>query len=63
MLEARVAKLEAHTDHIRENVSTIKSDIGQIRKDMQNDFRYLLAAGATAVGVLAALIAHGFKWF
>lgn len=62
-LETRVAVLETDVGHIKDDVREIKGDIREIKNDMKTDFRLLFGAIiAVAIG-LAALLAHGFKWF
>ena len=51
-MEARIARLEAHAKHIREDVSSIKVDI-----------RILLGMIITGALGLAGLMAKGFNWF
>ncbi|MBU0601103.1 MAG: hypothetical protein KKD25_01720 [Gammaproteobacteria bacterium] len=51
-MEARIARLEAHIEHIREDVSSIKVDI-----------RILLGMIIAAALGLAGLMAKGFGWF
>lgn len=51
-MEARIARLEAHVEHIREDVSSIKVDI-----------RILLGMIIAATLGLAGLMAKGFGWF
>lgn len=61
-LPERVAILDTHVAHIREDISTLKGDVRDIRKDMKVDF--LLTWGGLfviAIG-LAGMMAKGFKW-
>ncbi|MFC4729502.1 hypothetical protein [Coralloluteibacterium thermophilus] len=37
-MEARVAKLEAHVEHILEDVREIKQDVRGLRKDVAQEF-------------------------
>lgn len=68
-MEGRVAALETHVEHIREDIAEIRVDLREIRSDMRDmrgdmrtDFRVLFGA-LIALGVgLAGLMAHGFKW-
>jgi hypothetical protein len=61
-LESRVAVLEAHVSHIRDDLSAIKADIRDIRNGARTDFRLLFGALiAVAVG-LAGLMSRGFGW-
>jgi hypothetical protein len=61
-LPERVAVLETHIDHIRDDVSTLKGDVRDIRKDMKTDF--LLTWAGMLVGAVALLgaMAKGFHW-
>lgn len=61
-MEARVARLEATTEHILRELVEMKKDIRELRADGKIDFRILFGALiATALG-LAGLMAHGFHW-
>lgn len=65
-MEARVAKLEAHAEHVQSDLTDIKRDISDIRKDITKirttDFRLIFGAIiATALG-LAWIMAKGFHW-
>lgn len=61
-LPERVAILDTHVAHIREDISTLKGDVRDIRKDMRVDFR-LTWAGLFVVAIgLAGMMAKGFKW-
>lgn len=62
MLEARVAKLEAHAEHMREDIGEIKSDVKELAKDAKADFRILFGAIVFVALGLAGLMAKGFKW-
>lgn len=62
-MEARIARLEAHVEHIREDVSEIRADIRSLSKKV--DFHLILVTSmiiAAALG-LAGLMAKGFGWF
>ncbi len=61
-MEARVAKLEAATEHMREDVRDIKVDLRSIRDNARTDFRLLFGALIAVALGLAGLMAHGFKW-
>lgn len=61
-LEARIAKLEATTQHIQSDITEIKQDVRDLGKTQGTDFRILFGALIfTALG-LAALMAKGFDW-
>lgn len=38
-------------------------DVGEMKKDMKSDFRWLLGIIVGGNAGLFALMAHGFKWF
>ena len=61
-LEARVAVLEAHVTHIRDDLSAIKADIRNIRAEARTDFRLLFGALIGVALGLAGLMARGFGW-
>lgn len=62
-MEARVAKLEAHVEHIDTTLSDIKSDIRDIRNGMWSHLRWSIGTTITLFGILAAMMAKGFHWF
>lgn len=62
-MEARVAKLESTSEHILRELAEMKTDIRELRKDGQRDFRILFGALIAAVLGLAGLMAKGFHWF
>ncbi len=51
MLEARVAKIEAHIEHVREDLRGLRGDI-----------RVVWGAIFFCTLGLAGLMAHGFEW-
>jgi hypothetical protein len=61
-LEARVAKVEASMEHIQADVSAIKSDLRDLKKEANHDFRILFGAIITVTLGLAGLMAKGFHW-
>jgi hypothetical protein len=61
-MEPRVAKLEAHIEHIQRDLNDIKSDIREIKRDARTDFRLLFGALIFVTLGLAGLLAKGFHW-
>ncbi len=62
-MEARVAVLEQIAKDTRDVLVEMKRDIRDIRNDQKIDFRLLFGALITVAVGLAAIMAHGFKWF
>lgn len=65
-MESRVAKLEASMDYVQRDISDLKSDVREIRKEIAGirttDFRLIFGAIiAVAIG-LASIMAKGFGW-
>jgi hypothetical protein len=61
-METRVAKLESAVDFMQRDISEIKLNIRDIKKDMRSDFRLLLGAIIAVALGLGALFAKGFNW-
>jgi hypothetical protein len=61
-MEPRIAKLESDVTHIGVNIADIKTDIRDIKKNAETDFRVLFGALIFAVLGLAGLMAKGFHW-
>ena len=61
-MQARVAKLEAHIEHIQSDVE-IKADIRDMKKNAQMDFRLLFGALIAVALGRAGLMAKGFHWY
>src|ERR1700693_6343698 len=61
-MEARVAKLESSVEYIQRDIGEIKTDIRDIKKAVETDFRLLFGALILAVLGLASLMAKGFHW-
>lgn len=72
-LEARVARIEAHIEHIDEDIRSMKQDISGIRSalidmsfklnaQMWSNFKWLLGIFIAGFGTLTTLMAHGFHW-
>ena len=64
-MEPRIAKQEAHAEHIRADMQDLRTDLRDLRTDMR-DLRktvdqhcYILLGGITG---LAGLMAKGFHW-
>lgn len=61
-MEARVAKLEVAVEYIQRDITDIKIDLREIKKDAREDFR-ILAGMIAALGLgLSGLMAKGFHW-
>lgn len=61
-MEARMAKLEAVTESIDKRLTSVESDVREIRRDMRADFR-LTWGGMIFIALgLAGLMAKGFGW-
>lgn len=69
-LDARLAKVEAHVEHIQTDIAEIKTDlkdlrktdIAGLRKTDDSNFRILFAAIIFVALGLAGLMAKGFDW-
>jgi len=61
-VEVRIAKLEAHVEHIQSDIAEIKADTSGIRKDLREDFRILFGCLIFVALGLTAIMAHGFHW-
>jgi hypothetical protein len=59
LYEQRITKVETTCQQLLDIVIEIKHDMREIRKDMKADFRWLLFV----MGIMFAVMAHGFKWF
>ncbi len=59
MYEKRMTSVEKICENLEKTTSEIKNELKDIRKDMKTDFRWLLFV----MGVMFAVMAHGFKWF
>ncbi|MCP1437780.1 uncharacterized protein (UPF0335 family) [Erwinia persicina] len=73
-MQVKIAKLESDVDNIKNHISDIRTDLREMRYDidklninlrleMKSDFRLMFAALITSVLGLAALMAKGFYWF
>ena len=58
-MESRIARLEAHVDHIQSDTTEIKSDIRAMLNQGKNAF-ILIWAGIFG---MVAIMAKGFGWF
>lgn len=61
-MEARIARLEATTEHIQSDLSDLKGDVRALRGDQKTDFRILFGALIAVALGLAGLMAKGFGW-
>lgn len=62
-MEARVAKLEAHVEHIMRDTGEIKTDLRDLRKKVDSHFLFLISALGAGFIALIGLMAKGFHWF
>jgi hypothetical protein len=62
-MESRMTAVEVHIEHIRKDLSDLKTDVRDHRKDTTADFRILFGAIIVAALGLAGLMAKGFHWF
>ncbi len=73
-MQVKIAKLESDVDNIKNHISDIRTDLREMRYDIdklninlrleiKSDFRLMFAALITSVLGLAALMAKGFYWF
>lgn len=60
--EARIARIEAHVDHLREGLTELKAETREIKSDMKTDFRILFGAIITVAVGISGLLAKGFGW-
>jgi hypothetical protein len=61
-MEARIARLEADSEHIKGSLQTIVSRLDRMEGNQRADFRYMLGAGAAAVIIVIGVVAKGFGW-
>jgi hypothetical protein len=61
-MEARVAVLETHIEHLKDDMTEIRKDVRELRADLRLDFRILFGALITVALGLAGLMAKGFHW-
>jgi hypothetical protein len=59
LYEQRMSRVESAIENINENLSDLKSENKEIRKQMSTDFRWLLVLMISLLGVMA----KGFHWF
>lgn len=73
-MQVKIAKLESDVDNIKNHISDIRTDLREMRYDIdklninlrleiKSEFRLMFAALITSVLGLAALMAKGFYWF
>ncbi|MGL4263568.1 MAG: hypothetical protein ACRCTX_18285 [Afipia sp.] len=61
-MEARIARLESHVEHIQSDLTELKTDVRELRRADETNFRILFGALITAALGLAALMSKGFGW-
>ena len=61
-MEPRIAKLEAHVEHIDKSITRIETDLREMRTQARHDFRLLFGALITVALGLAGMMAAGFGW-
>lgn len=61
-MEARIARLESHVEHIQTDLTELKTDVRELRRADETNFRILFGALITAALGLAALMSKGFGW-
>lgn len=61
-MEARIARLESHVEHIQSDLTELKTDVREMRRADETNFRILFGALITAALGLAALMSKGFGW-
>lgn len=68
-MEARIAKLEATTEHIQADITDLKQDVRELRSDtgkvrdaVDSNLKWTLGAFGTTAVLLAGIMAKGFGW-
>ncbi|WP_024278602.1 hypothetical protein [Xanthobacter sp. 126] len=61
-MEARVAKLEASSDHLVRSVDGLRIDVREAKCGAERDFRILFGAIVAVALGLAYMMAKGFHW-
>ena len=61
-MEARLAKLEASTEHVQCDVSEIKIDIRRIRDIIDSNFKLSFGGSIFVALGLAGIMSRGFGW-
>ena len=61
-MEARIARLESHVEHIQSDLTELKTDVRELRRADETNFRILFGALISAALGLAALMSKGFGW-
>lgn len=58
LLEQSICHINQTLIRIEKSILDVNVNVNDIRKEMKNDFRFLI----TAICSLAAVMAHGFHW-
>lgn len=61
-MEARLAKLEAAAEFVHRDLTEIKADLREVKRDARTDFRITWGAMIAGFVGLAGLLAKGFGW-
>lgn len=61
-MEARVARLESDMEYVKRDVSEIKGDLKDFRKEAREDFRVTFGVIVFVAIGLAGIMAKGFGW-
>ncbi len=62
-MESRVAVLEEIAPSIKTSMKDMSTDLRWMREKQESDFRLMFSALIAMSLGLAALMAHGFRWF
>jgi hypothetical protein len=62
-MEVRIKALESYFEYVRADLTSIKSDVRELRSIHDRDFRIAFGALVFSVLGLASFMAKGVKWF